>query len=46
MGRLVWWNVTTSIYREIPDASPWLVGLSAALGLSTLGLKGIILGKL
>lgn len=41
---LVWWNVTTSIYREIPDASPWLVGLSAALGLSTLGLKGIILG--
>ncbi|PFH34911.1 hypothetical protein BESB_069440 [Besnoitia besnoiti] len=40
----VWWNVTTAIYREIPDSNPWLVGLSVALGLSTFGLKGIIIG--
>ncbi|PHJ22317.1 transmembrane protein [Cystoisospora suis] len=40
----VWWNVTTAIYREIPDSNPWLVGLSVALGLSTFGMKGIIIG--
>ncbi|CBZ55581.1 conserved hypothetical protein [Neospora caninum Liverpool] len=41
---VVWWNVTTAIYREIPDSNPWLVGLSVALGLSTFGMKGIIIG--